>query len=224
LFYSLGASKETQEELDQTLYHFLNIKNKRKQNSREALIYPIVKDVISKNGLKFDPVVIWEEVIDSFDGEIDTNNKNMFHTADYGDFYRSTVIGMITDKFGGELDHKRKGNLIEFNKDIFESMGKQYDDITGIQTKEIDGICDSCDPRDSRPDMPASNSLGEAFRKFSYSNSSLEFQDNKSVNQYESPESPESPKKKCPYCDYEEQPFFLKVHVMNSHREGKNVT
>jgi predicted RNase H-related nuclease YkuK (DUF458 family) len=36
LFYALGASEETQKEIEQTLQHFLNIKNKRKQNSREA--------------------------------------------------------------------------------------------------------------------------------------------------------------------------------------------
>lgn len=220
LFYSLGASKETQEELEQTLYHFLNVKNKRKQNSKEALIYPIVKDLISKHGLRIDPGVIWDEIIDSFDGQIDDKNKNILHTADDGDFYRPTIIGMITDKFGGELDHKRKGNLIQFNKDIFERMGKQYDDTKGIQTRAFnDG--DSCDPRDSPPRTNPVDKIGG-------NDSSLEnltHGDNEGVHQYESHESPESqdqPKKKCPYCDHTDDPFFLKVHLKYTHPEQQN--
>ena len=29
-------------------------------------------------------------------------------------------------------------------------------------------------------------------------------------------------KKKCLYCDYEEQPFFLRIHIRNSPREQAN--
>jgi len=148
LFYALEASEETQKEIEQTLQHFLNIKNKRKQNSREALIYPINANAISNHGLIIDSGIIWQEVTDSLEGLRDDKNQNMFHSADYGDLYRSTIIGMITDKFGGELDHKEKGNLIIFNQDIFMRMGKQYDNTKGIQTRLIP---DSSEPPDSPP-------------------------------------------------------------------------
>jgi hypothetical protein len=46
---------------------------------------------------------------------------------------------------------------------------------------------------------------------------------NESVNQDHSNNHDESQnhvdKKKCPYCDYEEQPFFLKVHLKYTHQE-----
>jgi len=178
-----------------------------------------VKDLISKNGLRIDPGVIWDEIIDSFDGQIDDKNKNILHTADDGDFYRPTIIGMITDKFGGELDHKRKGNLIQFNKDIFERMGKQYDDTKGIQTRAFnDG--DSCDPRDS---PPRTNPVESCEDNLALEN--LTHEDNEVVHQYESHESPESqdqPMEKCPYCDHTDDPFFLKVHILNAHKEQQN--
>ena len=148
LFYSLGASKETQEELEQTLQYFLNIKNKRKQNSKEALIYPIMANAISKYGLKINAGTIWHEITESLEGQLDEKNPNIFHSADYPDFYRSTIIGMIADKFGAELDHKEKGNSIIFNQDIFTRMGKQYDNAKGIQTRLIP---DSPDSPDSTP-------------------------------------------------------------------------
>jgi hypothetical protein len=181
-----------------------------------------VKDLISKNGLRMEPGLIWDEIIESFDGQIDDKNKNMLHTADDGDFYRPTIIGMITDKFGGELDHKRKGNLIQFNQDIFERMGKQYDDTKGIQTKIIDG--DSCDACDSSPDTPTNDyELEKAFRKSNLVFPRLETQDYDGVHQYESHGSLESPNEypqDCYYCDQQ----FLRAskqeyekHIVQKH-------
>ncbi len=157
LFYSLGASKETLNELEQTLQYFLHTKNKRKQISKEAILYPIVANVISKHGGSMDVGLLWQEITDSIEGQRDEKNENMFHSADYGDLYRSAVIGIITDKFGGELDHKEKGNKILFNKKIFERMGKQYDDTKGIQTEPIP---DSSDSPDSCPSTPSRGSIG----------------------------------------------------------------
>jgi hypothetical protein len=145
LFFTLGASKETQKEIEETLQHFLNLKNKRKQNSKEALIYPTVANAISKYGLKMDVGMLWKEIVDSLEGQLDDKNPNIFHCADFPDIYRSTIIGMITDKFGAELDHKEKGNWIIFNPDIFVRMGKQYDYARGIRTRPIPDSSDSPD-------------------------------------------------------------------------------
>jgi hypothetical protein len=183
LFYSLGASKETQDELEQTLYHFLNIKNKRKQNSREALVYPIVANAISKYGLKMDTGIIWKEITESIDGQLDDKNENIFHSSDDGDFYRSTTIGTITDKFGAELDHKEKGNSIVFNLDIFKRMGKQYDKINGIETKVIPDSPDAPDSpsRESSIDNPSSTTTLENLNS-----------EDMPAHQYESGQSGES--------------------------------
>ena len=35
-------------------------------------------------------------------------------------------------------------------------------------------------------------------------------------------ESQNHTKKKCPYCEYEEDPFFLKVHIKYTHEEQGN--
>ena len=50
LFCSLGASEETQREIELMLQHFLDIKNKRKGQTLEAVIYPIVVNHVSLNG------------------------------------------------------------------------------------------------------------------------------------------------------------------------------
>jgi hypothetical protein len=151
LFYSLGSSNELQKELEQTLHHFLNTKNKRKQISKEAILYPIVANAISKNGLRMNVGQLWQEIINSIEGKLDDDNERLFHTDDYGDLYRPKTIGMITDKFGADLDHKEKGNIIVFNKKIFERMGKQYDDNKGIKTTLLP---DSTDSTDSIPRTP----------------------------------------------------------------------
>jgi len=140
LFYSLGASEETMTELEQTFQQFLNTKNKRKKASKEAILYPIAANAISKYGYTMDAGLLWQELISSLEGNLDQNNEQMFHSADYGDFYRSTVIGQMADKFGGETDHKGNKNKIVYNKKIFENMGKQYEDNKGIKTVPIEDV------------------------------------------------------------------------------------
>ena len=219
LFYALEASEETQKEIEQTLQHFLNIKNKRKKNSREALIYPIVANAISKYGLSIDSGLMWQEVTDSLEGQRDDNNTNMFHSADYGDFYRSTVIGMITDKFGGEIDHKEKGNSIVINQEIFMRMGKQYDNTKGIQTRLIP---DSSEPPDSPPEEPPSCELTDNDRK---TYEKVVENEEKLSSQYQSGQSDESAMDYPPSCYYCEECFNgigkqgYEKHVLNKHPE-----
>ncbi|HEX7179458.1 MAG TPA: hypothetical protein VF220_06995 [Nitrososphaeraceae archaeon] len=210
LFYALGASEETQKEIEQTLQHFLNIKNNRKQNSREALIYPIVANIISKYGLNIGTGIIWQEITDSLEGQRDEKNQNIFHSADYGDFYRSTIIGMITDKFGGEIDHKEKGNSIVINQEIFMRMGKQYDNTKGIQTRLIP---DSPEPPDSPPEAPLSHDNDIIIKEC----------ENMLSPQHQSGQSDESAMDYPPSCYYCEECFDgigkqgYQKHVLNVH-------
>ena len=197
LFYSLGTTKETLKEIEETLQHFLNLKNKRKLNSQEALIYPIVANAIFKYGLKIEAAQIWHEITESLDGQQDDKNPNIFHSADYFDFYRSSIIGMITDKFGGELNHKEKGNLIVFNLDIFARMHKQYQATAVIQTIPV---TDSPDSPDS-PDSTLGLTLDDKLKDTSDENPKIkEF----FSNHYESDQSDQSVIEyptHCYYCD-----------------------
>ena len=195
LFATLGASAKIQSEIELTLQHFLNIKNQRKQNSREAIIYPMVASGISKYGLRMDTGLIWQEITTSLEGQLDEKDDKIFRSSDYGDFYRSTIIGIITDKFGAELEHKKKGNLIVFNPDIFERMGKQYDNSKGIRTRVLNG--DSIDSGDLCPEP---HLLNEPVKLDSINEKNVLSSQYKSLQSLASPRISEYPPD-CYYCD-----------------------
>lgn len=202
LFLALGASAETMRELEQTFDHFLNTKNKRKKITREAILYPIVANTISKNGLSVNVGVLWHEIIESIEGELDEKNKNLFHSADYNDLYRSTIIGQICDKFGGEKTHKRAGgDIITFNEEIFKRMGKQYDDNKGIKTVPI---CDPCEPCDPSPEvsLPDLGSISEMFYEEKPNISSdIDDTNTSQGGSHQSHESQPQYPPDCYYCD-----------------------
>ena len=158
------------------------------------MIYPIVANTISKYGLNIDSGIIWQEITDSLEGQRDEKKQNIFHSADYGDLYRSTIIGMITDKFGGEIDHKEKGNSIVINQEIFMRMGKQYDNTKGIQTRLIP---DSPEPPDSSPEAPLSHDNDNIIKEC----------ENMISPQYQSGQSDESAMDYPPSCYYCEECF-----------------
>lgn len=168
LFFTLGASEETLRELEDTLQHFLNIKNTRKHNSKEALIYPILVNAIPKYGFTIDASQIWEEIIESLEGEKDNDKPNIFYSADYGPIYRNRITKLICDKFGGEMRHKRNGNVITFDPDYLAKVGKIYDDTKGIKTKLIDGdSCDACDPLIGNAPGLVRSSIDKNYEKLS---------------------------------------------------------
>src|SRR4029079_3739848 len=85
LFYTLGASEETLSELESTLQYFLDTKNKRKGQTLEAVIYPIVLDAVVRYGETISSTELWEKITSSLDGTLDDKNPNIFHSSDYGD-------------------------------------------------------------------------------------------------------------------------------------------
>lgn len=104
-------------------------------------------------------------------------------------------------------------------------MGKIYRNNGRIKTKEkTDSL--------THPDHTSRRRLNESDVKNRLnkddSSDALSSWDgqNEAVNQDHSKNHDESPnhtdKKKCPYCDYEEQPFFIKVHVKYTHLEQRN--
>ena len=218
LFYSLGASEQTQKELEETLKHFLDIKNERKEHSIEALVYPIIANLISQYGKEISTAIIWTAITNSIEGSFDkyvgkndveyVKNPNIYHTDDYDNLNRNTIISMIRDKFGAELKHKENGNVLIFNVESFIKIGKIYGKIDGIQTKLIEA---------DAPDAP--DALAENDTR---SDSSVNTSE--PPPQCESGESGESAnsntagskKVKCPECDYVEHPFYMKLHRKNT--------
>jgi hypothetical protein len=212
LFYTLGATKETLNELEETLQYFLDIKNKRKGQTLEAVIYPVIVNIVSDKGEKIPSTQLWQLITDSLEGQTDDKNSNLFYSSDYGKMYRNTVTAMICDKFGAEIDHKRDGNTIVFNTKTLSRVGKIY------QTSHISikPICDSVTDRDHCEGQAILSKMDERTSSLENLNS-----DNRHVDHDGNDESLNH-KKKCPYCDYEEQGFFLKFHIRYSHPEHNN--
>jgi hypothetical protein len=229
LFYGLGASKEMIEEVEHALQHFLDLKNERKKNSFEAVIYPIVTNAISEYGKEIETRHLWISIVSSLEGEGDASKPNVFHSSEYGKIYRNSVTKMVCDKFGAEMKHKEHGNVLIFNDFIYK-VGKLYCEPKRIHTKLRPDASDASDshienqPTENIPYTLKSYTNHEYLIKKSAEDpliinktgSDLKQKDvtciiesGESVNQLE----------KCPYCDYGAHPFFLKVHVKNRHQE-----
>jgi hypothetical protein len=200
LFYNLGASEEIQKEIDTTLQQFLKIKNNRKENSIEAIIYPILVSYVSQNGNVIPSTRLWELITTTLEGQLDEKNPNVCLSADYGKLYRNTTIKMVCDKFGAEKKHERTGNIIIFDLDHLAKMGKTYAKTNGIQSKLVadrdrQGTvkCDSCDSSDAllgRTLEPNSSRKGQFQTEITPEG---ETENAQPLLQNESPESLESP-------------------------------
>jgi len=160
LFYGLGASGQTLGEVEASLQHFLDTKNERKNNSREATIYPIVMDAISQYGKEVATAQIWTCIVGSLDGIGDSSKPNIFHSSDYGNIYRNVIIRIICDKFGAEKKHKENGNMLIFNDNVFK-VGKLYAKTKRIKTKPI---TDAPDAPDAVMDRDALSNTSNPFQ------------------------------------------------------------
>jgi hypothetical protein len=215
LFYTLGASEETLGELEETLQHFLDTKNKRKGQTLEAVIYPIVLDAVSQHGKTISSTELWGLIIDSLDGQLDDKNSNMFYSSDYGKLYRNTITNMICDKFGAEPEQTRQGYILNFNPNHLTKISKIYSSGTQIKTKPIGEHVNTVNTVNKEPydKLRDSNPNDEGITSNTLENdSTLSVHGVNDVNVL-------TDKEKCPYCDYEEHPFFIKVHIKHSHPE-----
>jgi hypothetical protein len=148
LFFGLGTSKETLNEIEKILKHFLDIKNNRKADSQEALVYRIIANIISAIGEEVSTATVWDSITGSIEGYFDkyvdkegkeyVKNPNVFYTSDYGTLNRNSTIKMIRDKFGAEMRHKEGGNVLIFNPGHVSKTGKIYGKTDGIQTKLVE--------------------------------------------------------------------------------------
>jgi hypothetical protein len=154
---------------------------------------------------------------------LDEKNTNVFYSSDYGKIYRNRITRMICDKFGAEIDHKEGGNEITFNLEYLTKIGKIYENNEKMRIRPIDNMVETDSLTHKRqPEGKALVSDGLKLKDDSIKNnhetgSSTRGESGESVNQPYNRET--QSKKKCPHCDYEEHPFYLKIHVRNAHLE-----
>ena len=176
---------------------------------------------------------MWKVITDSLEGYFDEDNDgrirkpNVFYSADFGRQYRNNITKLICDKFGAEIDHKETGNNLVFDIDHLTKIGKIYGNANGIQTKlvnqpenehETDSLTHLTHPDGKTPvfdDGP--DSLGQANDNEENDPPSPQSASGESVRQDRAQNSTDSSNNlvKCPNCDYEEHPFYMKIHHQN---------
>jgi hypothetical protein len=136
LFYGTQALKEG---IIPTLEIFLKQRRDRKSGSIEAVLYPLIKqilidqdnvnqlDQVQTNSLKYS--TIWTKIISGeIIGNYDEKKPNQYETTDYGILYINYLSRFICDKFGARLDPKRDGSTITFNIEKLKLFENIYGD------------------------------------------------------------------------------------------------
>jgi hypothetical protein len=128
LFYGTPV----QEKIEQTFQTFLDIKNSKRARSLEAILIPVIIELVEREGEEISSKRIWEFIQENIQGELYSSNE--YHIADYV-LYRSTVTKLLEDKFGAEPPkHTKKGNVVVFNLDKLRKIQKSYDIDVNIRT------------------------------------------------------------------------------------------
>jgi hypothetical protein len=128
LFYGTPV----QEKIEQTFQTFLDIKNSKRARSLEAILIPVIIELVEQEGDEISSKRIWEFIQEKIQGELYSSNE--YHIADYI-LYRSTVTKLLEDKFGAEPPkHTKKGNMVVFNLDKLRKIQRSYDTEVNIKT------------------------------------------------------------------------------------------
>ncbi|HEY7080451.1 MAG TPA: hypothetical protein VH500_12165 [Nitrososphaeraceae archaeon] len=144
LFYGTSI----QQEIEDTLQKFINVKNEKKSVSLEYVIVPIILDLIQKEG-KNEILVskVWGEIVSTLGAisSIDINGKehypDEYHTSEYGTFYKNSVVKLIYDKFA---EHIRIGHEsargMRFDIDKLQMLIRSYDRVKIKTTLPNNGL------------------------------------------------------------------------------------
>ena len=132
LFYNTSVQKE----IEVALQKFVNLKNQRKENTIEAVLFPIIVNLVSLHGNEVYASKIWEMITQdtSIQGKYDDRNPNDYQTCDYGTIHRNTITKLICDKFGAERSRKNNGAVLLFDKEKLLKVGNVYNIKSTIQT------------------------------------------------------------------------------------------
>ena len=110
---------------------FLDIKNSKKSRSIEAVLIPVIIDLVEQEREEVASNRIWEFIKEELTGE--SFGSDEYHIADFV-LYRTTVTKLLEDKFGAEVKHAKKGNKVDFNYDKLQKIQKSYDTTVNIKT------------------------------------------------------------------------------------------
>ena len=182
---------------------------------------------------------LWGKITNDLEGDFKRNNDgniiepNTFYSADFGRLYRSRVIAIIRDKFGAEKDHKESGNNLIFDLDRLEQMNKIYENDGKItispngesanesaKNERENDKTDSLTHPDHASERGHTSESGNKSKTDSQCTIDARGDQSASVRQVER-KNPDSSKIKCPYCDYEDHPFFMKLHRQNCQEQGQ---
>jgi hypothetical protein len=129
LFYSTQAQKE----VEQTFQTLIDLKNGRKAKSIEAILIPIIINLVEDKGNQVTSSDIWNYILENLEGELAYGSTSEYHIGDHV-LYRNTITKILEDKFGAEPPyHTRKGNVVIFNLDKLKKIQKSYEVDTQIQ-------------------------------------------------------------------------------------------
>jgi hypothetical protein len=132
LFHSVEP--KVRHEIKSTLENFLKAKQGKKENTLEAVLCPIIKELVLKNNriLASD---IWGIIKEGnrIRGHYDDGRPNEFQTEDFGTIYQNTLTTLICDKFGAVKKHTEKGSVLIFDQEKFLKVSESYALETKIQ-------------------------------------------------------------------------------------------
>ena len=188
LFYGTEAQKE----IEQTFQTLIDLKNGRKAKSIEAILIPVIINLVEKKGNEISSNVIWNHITENIEGEFPYGSTNEYHIADYI-LYRNTITKILEDKFGAEPPkHTRKGNVVIFNLDKLKKIQKSYESDTDIKIETREKNVLECEGSEGSEGFPEDATLSES-RKLP---ENLDYSDNNEENSEDStlntiPEEPE---------------------------------
>lgn len=133
LFYG----SKSQNEVEQTFQIFLDAKNTRKSTSLEAILIPVIIDLVEEKGNEIFSSDVWDYILGHLEATPSPSDINAYRIADYT-LYKNTITRLLEDKFGAESKHTNKGNKTVFNIDKLRKLEKSYNTEVLIKTKPIE--------------------------------------------------------------------------------------
>jgi hypothetical protein len=127
---------QSEQEIQKALQKHLDAKNRKKGNSIEASLHPLISSLVNKGGNKVLGKDIWTDIVNGgIEGSYDPKKANEFQSAEHGTLFRNTLTAIICDKFGAERKHGENGTIFTFDPDKLWKVGRAYDLTTKIQTR-----------------------------------------------------------------------------------------
>ena len=114
----------SEEEISEALQIHLDAKNRKKGNSVEASLHPLITNRVNKDGNKIPGADICPDIINGgIEGAYDPKTPNKYESAEHGTLYRNTLTAIICDKFGAERKHGENGTIFTFDTDKLSKVG-----------------------------------------------------------------------------------------------------